>query len=84
MRIQIASLFRISWIMLWLLASGQTVLAAQGVIRGTILDETGAALPGAIVTARNLETDAAHTTTSNAEGRYELRIDAAPPRTSKR
>jgi iron complex outermembrane receptor protein len=75
MHTQIGALLRIFWIMLWLLASGQSVLA-QGIIRGTILDETGAALPEAIITVRNLDTNAAQTTTSDGQGRYEFRIDA--------
>jgi iron complex outermembrane receptor protein len=73
---RLGALLGIPWILLWLLASGQSVLAAQGIIRGTILDETGAALPGATVSARNLGTNATHTTTSDARGRYELTIDA--------
>jgi hypothetical protein len=54
-------------------ASAQTT----STITGTILDQKGAALSGATVTARSLETNQTRTTTTNAQGRYvfpEMRV----------
>ena len=41
-----------------------------GQISGTVLDSTGATLPGAKVTATNVGTNVAHDTTSDATGNY--------------
>jgi Carboxypeptidase regulatory-like domain len=49
------------------IAPGQIVGAS---ISGTVHDTTGAAIPGATVTIRNVETGTIRTITSDAEGRY--------------
>ncbi len=43
-----------------------------GAIQGTITDQTGGVLPGVTVTATNLDTGIARTTTSNAVGVYRI------------
>lgn len=43
---------------------------AQAELRGTVVDESGAALPGATVTAKHLETGNLRTTTSSSGGGY--------------
>jgi len=50
-----------------LLAQSQ---ATTGVIEGTVLDETGAAVPGASVTMRNTATNYERTATTDADGRF--------------
>jgi Carboxypeptidase regulatory-like domain len=45
---------------------------ATGAILGNVKDHSGAAVPGAQVTATNLDTQASRTTTSDAEGQYTL------------
>lgn len=50
-----------------------------GTILGSVLDGTGAALPGATVVVRRVETDATRTLTTDAQGRY--RADALEPGT---
>src|SRR2546425_9620530 len=50
-----------------------TLLWAQttnGVISGTVSDETGAVLPGVSITVRNTETGVSQTLVSNDSGRY--------------
>lgn len=73
-----ASLLRVSHaaLLLVLLASlapravvAQTITA---VVQGRVLDSSGAGVPGATITARNTETGARRTTTSDAEGHYRL------------
>ena len=46
--------------------------AAQttGIISGTVADEKGASIPGATVTARNVETNLSRTAQTDDEGRY--------------
>jgi Carboxypeptidase regulatory-like domain len=44
--------------------------SVTGSISGTILDPTGAVIPGAKVVAINTETDSRQTTESNAQGFY--------------
>jgi hypothetical protein len=43
---------------------------AQGELRGTILDESGAVLPGVTVTALHVETGTSRTATTAANGAY--------------
>src|SRR5205085_11047359 len=62
-----------------ILCTGAAATSAQttSTISGTILDQKGAAIAGATVTARNAETNQTRTTTTNAEGRYvfpEMRV----------
>src|SRR5687768_16617647 len=50
-------------------------LAAQGAIgsiSGTVTDSSGSVVPGATVTARNVGTAAAQSTTSDEQGRYTI------------
>ena len=51
------------------IAEAQT---GQGAIRGSIRDETGAVVPGATVTATNLQRDVSASVVSDDEGRFEL------------
>jgi len=57
-------------------ASGQVVGAS---ISGTVRDATGAGLPAAAVTVRNLETGAVRNLTSDDDGRYVARSIAVGP-----
>ncbi len=60
---------------------------AQAELRGTVVDESGAALPGATVTAANLDTGGVRTTTTSRSGgylmpalpvgRYQLKVEMA-------
>src|SRR5262245_56746474 len=43
---------------------------ATGTIYGTVYDASGAAVPGARITARNTRTNAARTVISNEQGQY--------------
>jgi len=52
-----------------------TILHAQittATLVGTVTDSTGAVVPGAQVTVTNVDTNASHTATSNAEGGYRI------------
>lgn len=56
-----------------LLFTGSAIAQTQittGTIQGTVLDANGAAVPGASVEVRNLDTNFARTTTSDEEGRF--------------
>src|SRR5262249_44694786 len=66
-------------IMAWVVAiacSATVTVSAQsvGTISGTVLDETGAAVPGAAVTARNQGTGAEREAVTDAAGRYLLAL----------
>ncbi|MGH9861682.1 MAG: carboxypeptidase-like regulatory domain-containing protein, partial [Candidatus Acidiferrales bacterium] len=50
-------------------AAAQTQITT-GVIRGTVVDATGAVVPGANVEARNLDTNAIRSLTSDGDGRF--------------
>ncbi len=52
-------------------ASGQTITANVG---GTVTDSTGSVIAGATVTATNVDTNVAVTTTSNQDGIYTIRF----------
>jgi hypothetical protein len=58
----------------WLLMSGALVFAQQdqGVITGTVKDATGAVIPGAKVTARDVDRNISHTAQSNLSGVYTI------------
>lgn len=59
--------------LVWAVMLAGAPLRAQivgGTISGTVEDVTGAALPGAIVTMRNVETGAVRLVTSGADGRF--------------
>src|SRR5215207_8235451 len=49
-----------------------TAAQTTGTLSGTVQDEKGAAIPGATVTARNVETNTSRTAQSDSEGRYRL------------
>lgn len=57
-----------------LLASAAHAQVATGTILGNVKDSSGAAVPGASVTATNLGTQFARTTTTDASGQYALRL----------
>lgn len=67
-------LFSLAFCLFSLTALSQT---PQGTIAGTITDASGAAIPGAAVTAVSLETNDTRTATTNSAGAY--RIDAVLP-----
>jgi hypothetical protein len=60
-------------------APGALAQATTGAILGIVLDGTGAALPGATVTVRRVETDATRALSTDGQGRY--RADALEPGT---
>jgi Carboxypeptidase regulatory-like domain len=67
------SRFKPSWFApLFLLAS--QILSAQGTatISGNVLDPSGAAIAGASINVRNIGTAFTRTTTSDAQGHYQL------------
>src|SRR5262245_34438287 len=47
---------------------------ATGTILGNVTDASGAAVPGAQVTATNLDTQFSRSTTTDSEGQYALRL----------
>ena len=49
-------------------AWGQT----NGTIRGTVLDQTGAVVPGAIVTVRLTGTDSTRSVTADKDGAFDI------------
>ena len=86
-----SALYRLSWIALvCLLTLSPLPVAAQvsASLSGRVLDQTGAAISGASVTATNLDTALARSTVTDKAGRYELPalpvddMRFAPPRTA--
>ena len=64
---------RIFWMVLVCVFSGIGIGSAQvttGTIVGTVMDSTGAVVPAATVTVRNLETGISRTQTTDSAGRY--------------
>lgn len=59
---------------LLLLATAPDVGAQQGtaILEGSVVDDSGAALPGVTVTARNKETGSVRTTVTDGTGRYRM------------
>jgi hypothetical protein len=55
-----------------LIAGSQLALATDADILGVVQDETGAVLPGATITARNVDTGLVRTTMTDGQGRYRL------------
>jgi Carboxypeptidase regulatory-like domain len=55
---------------LWLSGSLLTAQTNRGAIRGSILDPTGAIVPGALVHADNVDTNVRETLTSSADGGF--------------
>ncbi|GMR21765.1 MAG: TonB-dependent receptor [Acidobacteriota bacterium] len=67
----------LAWLALHGLVLGAPTEAAQTTIRGTLYDETGAALPGVTVTMRSLQTNFSKSVVSDGRGYYELsQLDA--------
>ena len=56
----------ISWMLLGVLAFAQSA----GTINGTVSDSTGAVIPGATVTVRNVETGMTRALTTDERGRF--------------
>jgi hypothetical protein len=54
------------------IASSKVAAQSTATILGTITDASGAAIPAAIVQARNTETSASQSTMSDSQGRYRL------------
>src|SRR5580698_1244601 len=72
---QASSMFRRSWtlIVLLLMTFGMAQNAMAGVtasILGTVKDSTGAVIPGARVTATNVDTHVSQTVLTNGDGAY--------------
>lgn len=76
----------VSMVGLWFLVlGGQPVRAQSGSVMGTVVDERGAAIPGAVVTLKNEETGQERTIVTDPQGRfrfstlapgqYELRVE---------
>src|SRR5579859_5930251 len=67
--------YGVASVCLVLLAAGPVAAAGQvsAALSGIISDASGAAISGAGVTARKLETGAVRTTATDAAGRYQLR-----------
>ena len=70
---------RVSWIAAafagtLLLAPATYAQVSSGTILGNVKDTSGAAVPGAQVTATNMGTQFSRTTTTDAEGQYALRL----------
>jgi hypothetical protein len=70
-----------SWCRLAAVAAAAVLLAipaygqvATGTILGNVRDSTGAAVPGALVTATNLDTQFSRNTTSDESGQYAIRL----------
>src|SRR2546427_526093 len=55
----------------WISAAGQS-LGNAGTIKGTVLDPSGAAVPGAVISVRNPVTGYSQETTSAADGTFQL------------
>ncbi|MEQ1764982.1 MAG: carboxypeptidase regulatory-like domain-containing protein [Pyrinomonadaceae bacterium] len=65
----------IATVSLLILSAGSSFVFAQGItsgITGTVTDPNGAVIPSATVVARNVETNARRTVTSNGEGFYSI------------
>jgi hypothetical protein len=55
-----------------LLTSSLNAQVATGTILGNVKDASGAAVPGALVTATNVDTQFSRNTTTDGEGQYAL------------
>src|ERR1700747_3004157 len=67
------TLERYAVLCLLLLALSASLLRAQtfrGTLRGTVADATGAVVPGAAITVKNMDTGVARTTQSNSDGEF--------------
>ena len=59
-------------LMLFLPAVALAQIGGSGTIEGTVTDSSGAVVPGAKITARNVATGAEMVRTSNSDGRYNI------------
>jgi hypothetical protein len=74
-----------------LLCGGASAQSSNGIIAGVVIDATGAAVPGATVTATSLDTKASRTATTGSSGNFRLegeqpgsyRLDVTAPSFSK-
>ena len=66
------SWFRVMALVVAMACTAAATVSAQsvGTISGTVKDESGAAVPGAVVTARNEGTGAVREVVTDGEGRY--------------
>ena len=62
----------LAFTLLLIVGFAPSVLAQSGTISGTISDSTGAVIPGAQVSIRDVKTDASRSTTTNTQGFYEF------------
>lgn len=62
-----------------LLSGAAYAQSADGVLAGAVIDSTGAAIPGAKVTATSLNTNASRTVTTGSSGNYRLEYEQAGP-----
>ncbi len=71
-----STLFKIAAVLLasLALAAPASAQVATGSILGNVTDSSGAAVPGATVTAVNVDTQFSRDTTTDAEGQYALRL----------
>jgi hypothetical protein len=58
----------------WAVATPVHAQVATGTIQGNVIDTSGAAVPGATVTATNVDTQFSRSTTTEASGEYALRL----------
>ena len=66
----VARLGGLGLLALVLCAGSVAAQATTGSIQGVVTDSQGAAIPGATVTVRNIDTDVSRTLVSDAEGNY--------------
>ena len=62
--------FALAWLVVLLLPSLAAAQAANGTLLGTVMDESGAGVPGATVTATEVQTNIPRTAVSNSTGYY--------------
>ena len=62
--------FLICVVSLWLLPSGLSAQAVSGTIYGSVVDSSQAAVPGATVTVRNVNTNYSRNVLTGADGEY--------------
>ena len=53
-------------------AASAQMQITSGVIQGTVVDPSGAVVPGAQVEARNIDTNFTRTLSTDADGRFEI------------
>ena len=68
----LSALVALTAILILGIAAGGRAQTATGTILGNVRDKSGGGVPGATITATNLNTHAARSTVSDAEGQYTL------------